>query len=145
MVKHDLVRGVESVSSLPVGVGHPELFPSEVVLELGVVSSILQQVSVTKAEVSGSEWGLPRPYELVGILLNGTTFPGWHTIMSELILRHGDRWSLKEVSLAVAILRVFQAEWARIDSEDRLIACISAVKHIDHLGVPVLHTAMVAI
>jgi hypothetical protein len=100
---------------------------------------------VTEAVVSRSEWGLPRPNELVGVLLNGTTLPSGHAILSEFILRHGNRWSLKEDILAVSILRVLLTEWARIDGEDRLVACISAVKHIDHLGVPVLHTAVVAV
>lgn len=145
VVKHNLVRGVEGISRLPVRVGHPELFPSEVVLVVGVVSSILQQVSVTEAEVSGGEWGLPRPDKLAGILLNGTTFPGWHAVLSELILRHGDGRSFNENILAVAILRILLTEWARINGEDRLVTCISAVKHVDHLGVPILYAAMVTV
>ena len=89
---------------------------------------------MTEAVVSRSEWGLPRPDELVGVLLNGTTLPSGHAILSELILRHGDRWSLNEDILTVAILRVLLAEWARVDGEDCLVACISAVEHIDHLS-----------
>ena len=86
VVDQDFVRGVERVSGLPVRVGHPDLFPREVVLEGAIVSSILQQVSVTEAVVSGGEWGLPGPDELVSVLLHGATLPGGHTVFSDLIM-----------------------------------------------------------
>ena len=47
--------------------------------------------------------------------------------------------------MAVAILRIFLTKWAPISGEDRLVTCISAVEHIDHLSVPVLDAAVVAI
>ena len=60
-------------------------------------------------------------------------------------MRHCGGWSLCENILAVAILSISLAEWARIDRENRFVACIAAVKLMDHFGVPVLDGTMVAV
>merc|ERR1719411_1165616 len=100
---------------------------------------------MAEGEVSRGYWRLPRPDELVSILLHRTTLPGWHAVCPGLMVRHRHDGSLYEHVLAVAIPGVFIAEGTSIDCDHRVLAGIAAVEHLDQLGVPVFHGAMVTV
>ena len=145
MVQNDFVWRVELVSGFPVRVGHPQLLLLEVVLEVAVVPGNRQQVSVAEDEVSGGKRGLDGSDYLFIVFLDCTTGPRWHTVLSPGVLGHGRDWSIDIIGLTGAILGVLANVRSTITCYYRKLTCVTAMEHLDQLGVPFLIRAVVTV
>ena len=143
--EESLAWSVERVSFRPVRVGHPELFPCEYSVMGAVVTSFLQQVSVTESEVARGVHRFERPRKLVRVPVDWTAIAIGHAVFVPPILTEQEGWAIREEGLAVGVSRVLQLEGPEIAGEHRQLSCVATVELCDCTDIPAFACTVAAV
>ena len=145
MEEESFAWSVERVSCGPVGVGHPELFPSKHSVMFATVSSSLQQVSVAESEVAGGVHSLERPCQLVCVLVDITAVPVGHAVFVPPLLSEHQGWAILEIGSAHGVSRVLHLELSKVASEHRFGSCITTVELGECTDIPAFACTVAAV
>ena len=100
---------------------------------------------MTKDEVTGGNWSFERSDYLFIIFLDCATGPRWHAVFPPGVLGHGCDGPIDVIGLTGAILRILANVRSTITCYYGKLTCVTAVEHLDQLGVPFLICAVMAV
>ena len=101
---------------------------------------------VTEIIASSNAWCLERSLEKHIIVVQRSATNDRHFgVPSKLKPAHREDWIRKQMELTVAIFWVSHTKAVWIGCQDRVLTCITAMKHLDHRSVPVFRKSMMTV